>query len=94
MGYNPKGLTESDTTKATQHTCTCLLWEDPLEKEMATHSCILAWDIPWAEEPGGLHTPWGLKRVRQNQACTYAHIFFGEMSIQVFCPFFLIEMFV
>ena len=31
-------------------------WEDPLEKEMATHSSILAWEIPWTEEPGGLHT--------------------------------------
>ena len=29
-------------------------WEDPLEKEMATHSSILAWIIPWTEEPGGL----------------------------------------
>ena len=28
-------------------------WEDPLEKEMAIHSSILAWDIPWTEEPGG-----------------------------------------
>ena len=28
-------------------------WEDPLEKEMATHSSILAWEIPWTEEPGG-----------------------------------------
>ena len=31
--------------------------EDPLEKEMATHSNILAWEIPWTEEPGGLHSP-------------------------------------
>ena len=31
-------------------------WEDPLEKEMATHSSILAWEIPWTEEPGGLHS--------------------------------------
>ena len=31
-----------------------LVWEDPLEKEMATHSSILAWEIPWTEEPGGL----------------------------------------
>jgi len=30
--------------------------EDPLEKEMATHSSILAWKIPWAEEPGGLQS--------------------------------------
>ena len=29
-------------------------WEDPLEKEMATHSSILAWTVPWIEEPGGL----------------------------------------
>jgi len=28
-------------------------WEDPLEKEMATHSSILAWEIPWTEEHGG-----------------------------------------
>ena len=31
-------------------------WEDPLEKKMATHSNILAWEIPWTEEPGGLQT--------------------------------------
>ena len=31
-------------------------WEDPLEKEMATHSIILAWRISWAEEPGRLHS--------------------------------------
>ena len=30
--------------------------EDPLEKEMATHSSILAWKIPWTEEPGGRHS--------------------------------------
>ena len=29
-------------------------WEDPLEKEMATHSSILAWEIPWTQEPGRL----------------------------------------
>ena len=29
-------------------------WEDPLEKKMATHSSITAWEIPWTEEPGGL----------------------------------------
>ena len=31
-------------------------WEDPLEKEMATHSSILAWEIPWAEMPSGLQS--------------------------------------
>ena len=40
-------------------------WEDPLEKEMATHSSILAWKIPWTEEPGNLQSV-GLQRVRQD----------------------------
>ena len=40
-------------------------WEDPLEKEMATHSSILAWRIPGTEEPGVLQ-PTGLQRVRHN----------------------------
>ena len=31
-------------------------WEEPLEKGMATHSSILAWRIPWTEEPGGLQS--------------------------------------
>ena len=33
-----------------------LSWEDPLEKEMATHSSILVWEIPWTEEPGRLES--------------------------------------
>jgi len=37
-------------------------WEDPLEKEVATHSSILAWRIPWTKEPGGLQSM-GLHRV-------------------------------
>ena len=40
-----------------QETRICYLgWEDPLEKEMATHSSILAWRIPWTEEPGRLQS--------------------------------------
>ena len=31
-------------------------WEDPLEEDMATHSSLLAWRIPWTEEPGGLQS--------------------------------------
>ena len=38
-------------------------WEDPLEKEMATHSSILAWKIPWTEEPGRLQSL-GLQKSR------------------------------
>ena len=36
--------------------------EDPLEEGMATHSSILAWEIPWTEEPGGLHTVHGASK--------------------------------
>ena len=39
--------------------------EDPLEKEMATHSSILAWRVPWTEEPGGLQSM-GSRRVRHD----------------------------
>jgi len=42
--------------------------EDPLEKEMATHSSILAWKIPWTEEPGRLQ--WGGNRSRQDLVAT------------------------
>ena len=40
-------------------------WEDPLEKGKATHSTILAWRMPWTEEPGGLQSM-GLQRVRHD----------------------------
>ena len=52
-----------------------VLWslgrEDPLEKEVATHSSILAWRIPWTEEPGGLQST-GSQRVRHHTH-TYTH---------------------
>ena len=42
-------------------------WKDPLEKEMATHSSILAYEIPWTEKPGRLQFLW-LQRVRHDLA--------------------------
>ena len=50
--------------------------EDPLEKEMATHSSFLAWRIPWTEEPGRLQSM-GLQRVGHNLATehTYTHAY-------------------
>ena len=42
-------------------------WEDPLEKEMATHSSILAWRIPWTEELVG-YSPWGRKESDTTEA--------------------------
>ena len=53
-----------------------LCWEDPLEKEMVTHSSILAWRIPWTEEPGRLQST-GSQRVGHDWATslhfTYPH---------------------
>ena len=42
--------------------------EEPLEREMATHSSIFAWKISCTEEPGGLYSPWDHKRVSYNLA--------------------------
>ena len=57
-------------------------WEDPLEKEIATHSSILAWKIPWTEEPGGLQSL-GSHRVRQGWATEHEHsIYRASLNLQ------------
>ena len=48
MGKNPPAKQETGVQSVG--------WEDPLEKEMAAHFCILPWEIPWTEEPGGLQS--------------------------------------
>ena len=48
-------------------------WEDPLEKGMATHSSIIAWRIPWTEEPGRLQSR-GLKESDMTERLTHTHI--------------------
>ena len=50
-------------------------WEDPLEKEMATHSSTLAWKIPWMEKPGGLQSM-ALQRVRHDWATSLSFFSF------------------
>ena len=50
-------------------------WQGPLEEEMTTHSTVLAWRIPWTEEPGGLHTPWGCQRVGHADQLTHEYNF-------------------
>ena len=57
-------------------------WEDPLEKEMITHSTILTWRIPWTEEPGS-YSPWDRKsRTQLNDQTTTMHIIvIGEKSV-------------
>ena len=51
--------------------------KDPLEEEMATRSSILAWEIPWTEEPGGLQ-PMRSQRVRHNRGCTQSYMLWVE----------------
>jgi len=58
-----------------QETWVSFLDQEDLEKEVATHSSILAWEIPWTEEPGGF-SPWGCKELdmtEQLSANTHTH---------------------
>ena len=57
-------------------------WENPLKKEMATHSSILVWKIPWTEEPGGLQST-GSQRVGHDlvNERTHAHSKLSETEI-------------
>ena len=48
-------------------------WEDPLEKEMVTHSSILAWEIPWRDEPGRLYISWGCKELDTTKQPTHVN---------------------
>ena len=53
-------------------------WEDPPEEEMATHSSILAWRIPWTEESGGL-SPWGYKKSDMTEVTLHT----GQLCIMI-----------
>ena len=53
MGF-PHSSVGKESTAMQETQVQFLGWEDPLEKGMATHPSILAWRIPWTEEPGGL----------------------------------------
>ena len=56
-------------------------WEDPLEKEMATHSSILAWRIPWTEEPGRLQSQSDTTEQLTFSMCIYCCI----ETLDIFC---------
>ena len=58
--------------------------EDPLEEEMATHSSILAWGIPWTEEPGGLQSI-GSQRVRHDLATEHPCLGSSEYYLYPYC---------
>ena len=60
-----------------------LAQEDLLEKEMATHSSILAWRIPWTEETSGLYSPWDCKQSDRTKQLTLSQIYFTIMSLSM-----------
>ena len=57
---NPPAMQETQETEVGS-----LGWDEPLEKDMATHSSTLSWEVPWTEEPDGLQFM-GLQRIRHN----------------------------
>ena len=60
--------------------------EDPLEEEMASHSSILAWEIPWTEGPGGLQST-GLQRVRHDGAhAAYTYLQHPDLRLGELTP--------
>ena len=65
MVFELKGSDGKEPACLRENQIQSLGWEDPLEKGMATHSTILAWRIPWTEEPGGLQSM-GSQRVGHN----------------------------
>ena len=64
-------------------------WEDALEKEMATHSSLLTWEIPWTEGPGGLQSM-RLQRVRHDWEKNHLSI----ISLSIYQPSILLALFV
>ena len=72
---SPQGASQLALEQATQETeVRSLRQEDPLEEDMAAHSSVLTWRIPWTEEPGGLQSM-GSQRVGHSQASkrVYTH---------------------
>ena len=57
-------------------------WEDPLEEEMATHSSILACEIPWTEEPGG-YSPWGGRESDTTECLSLSHKEYREIKSEI-----------
>ena len=59
-------------------------WEDPLEEGMVNHSNILAWEIPWTEEPGGLQSM-GSQRVRHDSVTnTFISLILISVRIEIY----------
>ena len=67
------GVTKSQT-RLSEFTFTFTFHFHALENEMAIHSSVLAWRIPWTEEPGGLHIPWSHIQSNTTEASKHAYL--------------------
>ena len=70
MGF-PRGSVVKNLPAMQETWVQSLHGEDTLEKEMVTHSSILAWEIPWIEEPNGLHSAWDHKESNMTKRQQY-----------------------
>ena len=66
LSWLPRWLSDKELPAVQETRVRSLGWEDPLEEEMETHSSILAWRIPWIEEPGGLQS---VRKQRGGHGC-------------------------
>ena len=88
IGGLPGGASGKGPTCKWEMWVQSLGWEDPLEKDMAIHSSILAWRIPWTEEPGGLQSI-GSHRVGHNWsnlACTFWQVLTPHCGLDLHFP--------
>ena len=76
---NPSAMQELQETQVWS-----LDWEDPLQKGMATHSSILAWEIPWTEEPGGLQSM-GSESDTTERPSVYTHTPWSHKTVMHKC---------
>ena len=72
--YNVGAAAAAAAAKSLQTCVQFLVWEDLLEKEMATHSSIHAWKIPWMEEPGRLQSMGCKKSDTTEHVCSHIHV--------------------
>ena len=77
MAQTVKGLSTMRETQVRS-----LGWEELLEKEMAIHSSTIAWKIPWTEEPGRLHSPWGCQESDMTERL-HLHLYLSLNSKQL-----------
>ena len=82
----PGGSDNKDSAAMQETGVRSLGWEDPLEEGMATHSSLLAWRIPWTEEPGGLQSMGVTKSQTLLSAHAHTHAHFN-----VYTPFLLAQ---